>query len=161
MIDFFSHTPEQFEDPLLAGRYALEGSLGSTHTLRSIAKTGEAPYILLHTKPGIVAPGYHALERWQTVMDDSGAPWSYSDYRSEKGDVRLIDCQTGSVRDDFQMGGLVMLRREALQQYVGEETHLYQFAALYDLRLFCSRQRLPLHIREFLANSSTAWTRPT
>ncbi len=150
MIDFFSHTPVQFEDPLLAGRYALEGSLGSTHTLRSIAKTGEAPYILLHTKPGSVAPGYHALERWQTVMDDSGAPWSYSDYRSEKGDVRLIDCQTGSVRDDFQMGGLVMLRREALQQYVGEETHLYQFAALYDLRLFCSRQRLPLHIREFL-----------
>ena len=115
MIDFFSHTPEQFEDPLLAGRYALEGSLGSTHTLRSIAKTGEAPYILLHTKPGSVAPGYHALERWQTVMDDSGAPWSYSDYRSEKGDVRLIDCQTGSVRDDFQMGGLVVLRREALQ----------------------------------------------
>ena len=143
---------------MVAGRYKLDGPLGSTHTLRSIAKTGSAPYILLHTKPGTVELGYHALHRWETLMDDSGAGWSYADYRTTEP-VRLIDYQVGSVRDDFQMGALVMVRRKVLQEYVEQETHVYQYAALYDLRLFCSRQRLPLHIGEFLYKMDETDTR--
>ncbi|MBP5196338.1 MAG: DUF4922 domain-containing protein [Bacteroidaceae bacterium] len=158
MTDFFSYTEQGFEDELVAGRYKLDGPLGSTHTLRSIAKTGSAPYILLHTKPGTVELGYHALHRWETLMDDSGAGWSYADYRTTEP-VRLIDYQVGSVRDDFQMGALVMVRRKVLQEYVEQETHVYQYAALYDLRLFCSRQRLPLHIGEFLYKMDETDTR--
>ena len=38
-----------------------------------------------------------------------------------------------------------------LKEYVAQENlHNYQFAALYDLRLFISRKQLPLHIDEFL-----------
>lgn len=158
MTDIFSNSSLLPEDEKIEGKYVLDGSLGSTHTLRSIAKTGSAPYILLHTKPGTVELGYHALHRWETLMEDSGAPWSYADYRTTEP-VRLIDYQVGSVRDDFQMGGLVMVRRDVLQEYVEQETHVYQFAALYDLRLFCSRRRLPLHIGEFLYRMDETDTR--
>lgn len=158
MTDFFSFSPEQFSDDLIGESFVLEGSLGSTHTLRRIARQGSAPYLLLHIRPGRVSFGYHALERWETLMDDSGAPWSYADYRTTES-VRLIDYQLGSVRDDFQMGALVMVRRDVLTEYVEQETHVYQYAALYDLRLFCSRRMLPLHVRESLYSMDETDTR--
>jgi SpoIID/LytB domain protein len=65
--------------------------------------------------------------------------------------VPLIDYQLGSVRDDFQMGSVLLFRTEVLKEYAAQENlHNYQFAALYDLRLFISRKQLPLHIDEFL-----------
>ena len=65
--------------------------------------------------------------------------------------IRLIDYQLGSVRDDFQMGSLLLFRTEVLKEYVSQEDlHNYQFAALYDLRLFISRKQIPLHVDEFL-----------
>ena len=150
MTDFYSYEPTLLSDSHIAGAYALEGSLGSTHTLRRIARQGSAPYVLLHTAPGTLSLGYHALERWEMLMQDSGATMSYADYRTAGAMVCLIDYQVGSVRDDFQMGGLVMVRRDVLQEYVEQEAHIYQYAALYDLRLFCSRSCLPLHINECL-----------
>jgi len=63
----------------------------------------------------------------------------------------LIDYQLGSVRDDFQMGSVLLFRTEVLKAYAAQENlHNYQFAALYDLRLFISREQLPLHVDEFL-----------
>ena len=69
----------------------------------------------------------------------------------ERRSMPLISCQLGSVRDDFQMGSVLLFRTEVLKEYVAQENlHNYQFAALYDLRLFISRKQLPLHIDEFL-----------
>ncbi len=65
--------------------------------------------------------------------------------------VPLIDYQLGSVRDDFQMGSVLLFRTEVLKEYVAQENlHNYQYAGLYDLRLYISRKQLPLHIDEFL-----------
>ena len=65
--------------------------------------------------------------------------------------LRLIDYQLGSVRDDFQMGSVLFFRTEVLKEYVAQENlHNYQYAGLYDLRLYISRKQLPLHIDEFL-----------
>ena len=63
----------------------------------------------------------------------------------------LRDCQAGSVRDDFQMGSVLLIRSSVLKEYVGQENlHNYRYAALYDFRLFLSRKQLPFHIDEFL-----------
>ena len=144
-------------DPNVNAVYLLrEGTAGQTRTLRFIAQQATAPYILLYTKYDTLRLGYHALTRWLTIAEDSGATLLYADHYTLTPDGKLsamplIDCQLGSVRDDFQMGSLLLIRTSALQRYVAREgLHAYQYAALYDLRLHLSLERLPLHVDEFL-----------
>ena len=129
---------------------------GNTRTIERIAETATASYTLLYCKYDTLQLGYHALTRLLTIAEDSQALMMYSDHYSlspdgERHAMPLIDYQLGSVRDDFQMGSLLLFRTEVLKEYVAQENlHNYQFAALYDLRLFISRKQLPLHIDEFL-----------
>ena len=129
---------------------------GNTRTIKRIAETATATYTLLYCKYDTLQLGYHALTRLLTIAEDSQALMMYSDHYSlspdgERHAMPLIDYQLGSVRDDFQMGSLLLFRTEVLKEYVAQENlHNYQFAALYDLRLFISRKQLPLHIDEFL-----------
>ncbi|MCD8302946.1 MAG: DUF4922 domain-containing protein [Prevotellaceae bacterium] len=126
-----------------------------TETLKEIAQTGTSAYVLLYTKTAPLELGFHALERFLTVASDSGAPLVYADHyavvEGEKRKSPVTDYQLGSVRDDFRMGSVLFIRRSALTEYfLQEHLHQYQHAALYDLRLFFSRQQLPLHINEYL-----------
>ena len=134
-------------------------STGDTRTIRYIAEIATAPYTLLYNKYDTLQLGYHALTRLLTIAEDSQALMIYADhYKQTPSDpaspviaTPLIDYQIGSVRDDFQMGSLLLFRTEVLKEYVRQENlHRYQYAALYDLRLFISRKQLPLHVDEFL-----------
>ena len=133
-----------------------EESIGNTKTIKHIAEAACAPYTLIYTKYDTLQLGYHALTRWLTIAEDSKALMLYADHytltpNGERHAMPLIDCQLGAVRDDFQMGSLLLFRTSALKEYARQENlHNYQYAALYDLRLFISRQQLPLHIDEFL-----------
>ena len=138
---------------------------GNTKTIKRIAKTTSAPYTLLYTKYDTLQLGYHALTRLLTIAEDSGAWMIYADHYQIQNDgerqaTPLIDYQLGSVRDDFQMGSVLLIRTEALKAYAAQENlHNYQFAALYDLRLFISREQLPLHVDEFLYTEAEHDTR--
>lgn len=129
---------------------------GKTQTLLWMAEQATTPYILLYTKYDRLRLGYHALHRMLMVAEDSGALMLYADHyvetpQGERSTMPLIDCQLGSVRDDFQMGSVLIIRTSALLQYVAQQhLHPYQFAALYDFRLFVSRTMLPVHLDEFL-----------
>ena len=131
-------------------------SPGNTRTIRHIAETASAPYTLLYTKYDTLQLGYQALTRLLTIAEDSNALMLYADHYTRTPDgerhaMPLIDYQIGSVRDDFQMGSVLLFRTSALKEYALQENlHNYQYAALYDLRLFISRQQLPQHIDEFL-----------
>ena len=133
-----------------------EEGTGCTRTLKWMAQQASAPYILLYTKFDTLQLGYHALDRWITIAEDSKALMLYADHYiltpdGKRSPMPLIDCQQGSVRDDFQMGSLLLIRTEVLKEYVAQENlHPYHYAALYDLRLFISRKQLPLHIDEYL-----------
>ena len=133
-----------------------EDGPGRTQTLRWIAGQATAPYILLYTKYDRLRMGYHALHRMLRVADDSRSLILYADHyvetpAGERSPMPLIDCQLGSVRDDFQMGSLLLIRTSALQEYVAQEhLHPYLYAALYDFRLYVSRQMLPVHLDEYL-----------
>ena len=133
-----------------------EGGLGCTRTIRQIAQLATAPYVLLYTKYDTLELGYHALHRLLAIAEDSMGEMWYADHHivtpeGEKRAMPLIDYQEGSVRDDFQMGSVLLIKTEALNAYVNQEhLHTYQHAALYDLRLFISRRSLPVHIDEFL-----------
>ena len=127
-----------------------------THILQEIAEKAHARYTLIYLKTWPLELGYEALTRLVTIADDSGATLLYADHYTTTPDGErqrhpLIDYQVGSVRDDFAMGSLLLIRTEALKRYFQQEMlHPYRFAGLYDLRLFLSREVLPLHVTEYL-----------
>ena len=128
----------------------------STRALGEIAALARAKYTLIYTKTWPLQLGYEALTRLVTIADDSGASMLYADHYTLTPDGKrearpLIDYQLGSVRDDFAMGSVLLIRTEGLKQYFQQDKlHPYQHAGLYDLRLFLSRNMLPLHIKEYL-----------
>lgn len=129
--------------------------LFSSDCIRRIAREATAEFCLFWTKTTPVRLEPYALERLTRVAADTGAPLLYSDYYEIKeGQCQphpVLDYQTGSVRDDFQMGSLLLFRTEALKAYLEECPEAdYSFAGLYDLRLFLSRRSLPVHLDELL-----------
>ncbi len=143
-------------DPNVCAIHQLKEPPVATRVLQKVAQTAQARYVLLYTKAWPLELGYEALTRWVTIADDSGAMLLYADHQRVLPDGSrqrhpLIDYQVGSVRDDFDMGSLLLIRTEGLKRYFGQEMlHAYQHAGLYDLRLFLSREVLPLHVGEVL-----------
>ena len=131
------------------------GRLQSTAAVQAIARHATADYVLLCTKSTPLQLGLYATRRWIRVADDAGALMVYADHFSvEDGEtVRhpAIDYQVGSIRDDFDFGSVVLMRTDTLCDYVGQDNLPdYQYAGLYDLRLFLSRRGTILHLDEFL-----------
>ena len=144
------------EDPNVGNIHQLVEPPFCTRVLQEIADKAEARYTLLYTKTWPLRLGYQALTRLVTIADDSGADLLYADHYTLLPDGTqerrpLIDYQLGSVRDDFAMGSVLLIRTERLKAYFQQEiVHLYKYAGLYDLRLFLSLDQLPLHISEYL-----------
>ena len=130
-------------------------SLSDSRFVSLVAENAVAAYALLCLKPFALQLGESALERMMLVAGDTEATMVYSDrYTVEQG-VRkthpVIDYQEGALRDDFDFGSVWLVRTSLLHQYVADEhDHDYQYAALYDLRLFLSREGRLLHLNEYL-----------
>jgi len=138
--------------------------LTSTNTVMSIAENADADYTLLCTKPRPMTLGPSALERMLRVADDSGAALVYSDHYTIANGQRqahpVIDYQSGSLRDDFDFGSLLLIRSDLLRKYAAEETEReYSYAGLYDLRLFLSRNGTIFHLNEYLYTEEETDTR--
>jgi hypothetical protein len=103
----------------------------------------QADYLLFTFAGSAITLGARTLERLVQLADDTGAAWLYSDFRevNEKGETSdhpLIDYQTGSIRDNFDFGSVVLLSRAAalaaMAKYGAVPGEL-QWGGLYDLRL--------------------------
>ena len=130
-------------------------SLQSTATVKTIAAHAHTTYVMLLTKMTALTIGYRAVERFLSVAEDSGADWVYADHYSvENHQVTkhpVIDYQTGSLRDDFDFGSLLLIRSSMLQNYVAQsELPDYRYAGLYDLRLYISRHGQLFHLNEMV-----------
>lgn len=143
----------------------------ATKTLLDIARNNEAKYVALYLKDATFTPAYRCFERLAQVADDTNAAMVYADRWEQRldSDNRLsaptphpvIDYQMGSVRDDFDFGGLWLVRGEWLKEYAESHKNTtepakpdYQYAAAYDLRLFLSRKGEIVHLREMLYTES-------
>ena len=77
-------------------------NLSGTAVFEEIAKRCEAEYCLLYQKTLPLELGFHALERWLCVADDTQAAMIYADHYTIKDGQRqskpLIDYQPGSLR---------------------------------------------------------------
>ena len=122
--------------------------------LRKVAATASAEFTLLYTRQTDLSLVHYALERMLQVADDTGAVMLYADrFISKGGEVSpapVIDYQEGSLRDDFEFGGLLLLRTAALKEAAARMTADYEAAGLYDLRLKVSQQGRLEHIGEYL-----------
>ena len=138
--------------------------LESSNTVRSIAENTDADYVIICTKATPIRWGLYALERFLRTADDTGAVMVYSDHYSvQEGKLEkhpVIDYQAGSLRDDFDFGSLWLVKAQNLLDYAAQQDRQeYQFAGLYDLRLYLSRVGEIFHINEFLYTEDELDTR--
>jgi hypothetical protein len=129
--------------------------LYSSATMHAIASTVKTPYTILQIHDTEMEFGQFALERMVSVAEATGAGFVYSDYYDMKGGKRyphpVNDYQSGSIRDDFDFGSLLLLDSGLVKSASeGTRTDAYRFAGLYELRLWIARRQLPIRIGEFL-----------
>jgi len=143
-------------------------NLCSSNAIMKVAERARAEYVLLFSKPTSVVLGQGALERMLRAACDSGAALVYADRserRVEDGVVTVekhpvIDYQLGSIRDDFDFGSLLLVRTSLLHTFAMQAgEHDYQYAGLYALRLFLSREGQLLHLNETLYTEEALDTR--
>ena len=133
-----------------------------------IASCAEDEYVLLYTKPGEFNWVNWGLQRMIQVATDTRAAMVYADHLVNKGARHLysepavnkgarhlyspaIDYQDGSLRDDFDFGGVQIYRTSVLKEAAaGMKAGEYEYAGLYDLRLRASRLGPLVHIGEYL-----------
>ena len=140
--------------------------LESSNTVSSIAENTDADYVIICTKATPIRWGLYALERFLRTADDTGAVMVYSDHYSvQEGKLEkhpVIDYQAGSLRDDFDFGSLWLVKAQNLLDYAAQQDRQeYQFAGLYDLRLYLSRVGEIFHVNEFLYTEDELDTRPS
>lgn len=135
--------------------FVITDRLESSNTIVSIAENTDADYVMICTRHTTIGWGNNTLERFLRVADDTDAVMVYADHykmvedKMEKHPV--IDYQSGSLRDDFDFGSLWCIKAQALAGYIAQpDREEYQFAALYDLRLYLSRVGEIFHLNEFL-----------
>jgi len=126
----------------------------SSDAMKKIAVSAQTEYILFITKNPNLQLGQHAVCRLAGIAEATRAGIVYADYYTLKnetlGKCPLIDYQSGSVRDDFDFGSLLLIRTKALQQAVAETKEEYHFAGWYNIRLKISQHNEILHLNEFL-----------
>lgn len=135
--------------------FVITDRLESSNTIASIAENTDADYVMICTRHTTIGWGNNTLERFLRVADDTDAVMVYADhYKMVEGKMEkhpVIDYQSGSLRDDFDFGSLWCIKAQALADYIAQsDCEEYQFAALYDLRLYLSRVGEIFHLNEFL-----------
>ncbi len=122
----------------------------STAEIRRIAGEADTEYTIIYTRPSNLRFVQFGMERMVQIADDTAAAMVYSDRFDGGEPAPVIDYQEGSLRDDFDFGGVQMYRSSVLKEAVAGMDADYQFAGLYDLRLRVSRLGKLFHINEFL-----------
>lgn len=130
----------------------------STEAMRRIAEQSTGFSTVINLTDDMIEFTHHGFSRLEHVLRETGAVMVYSDYYSASTTVadgcneptlnRLIDCQEGSLRDDFDFGKIVMVNTEKMCEAVGGMTDNFEAAGWYDLRLRLSRSGGIVHIPE-------------
>lgn len=144
--------------------FVITDRLESSNTIVSIAENTDADYVMICTRHTTIGWGNNTLERFLRVADDTDAVMVYADhYKMVEGKMEkhpVIDYQSGSLRDDFDFGSLWCIKAQALADYIAQpDREEYQFATLYDLRLYLSRVGEIFHLNEFLYSEAELDTR--
>lgn len=126
----------------------------STQAMQAIAEHSDKAYTLVYTKRTALRLGMFALERMVQVMEMTQAGMVYADHYQQMDGIQkpvpTIDYQSGSLRDDFDFGSVLLFNADAFKKAIKETREEYQYAGLYDLRLKISQESELVHINEYL-----------
>ena len=126
----------------------------SSQAVKEVAAKAGTEYTLIYTKPTELRWVNWGLERLEQVADYTGAAMCYSDRFTQVGsevcEAPVIDYQPGSLRDDFEFGGVQLYRTSVLKAAAAMMSENYQYAGLYDLRLKISELGRIEHVNEYL-----------
>ena len=122
----------------------------STKSVKQVADAADAEYTLIYTRQTELSWVRFGLERLEQIASDSGAAMIYADHFDGDAPAPVIDYQQGSLRDDFDFGGVQLYRTSALKEAASKMDAEYEFAGLYDLRLRVSEIGPLVHVNEFL-----------
>ena len=128
----------------------------STSELKKEARSVDADFILLCVDESVPHLYPMSVDRMIKVADSVSASIVYSDYRLISDDsvetVVLIECSDGGVlRDDFDYGPVLLVRRSCFVEALGKCDADYRYCALYAAILIMSCSgKLPFHISETL-----------
>ncbi len=120
----------------------------STQFVRETLSACRDQYILLNLTGREVTITDEAAERLKECALANGAGMAYSDYIKTIGPdatvpAPLIDIQSGSLRDDFDFGALVLLTPAGIDAYLAFTGDEFKTAGFYQLRLAIQRS-LPI-----------------
>lgn len=120
----------------------------STQFVRETLSACRDQYILLNLTGREVTITDEAAERLKECARANGAGMVYSDYIKAIGadatvPAPLIDIQSGSLRDDFDFGALVLLTPAGIDAYLDSGGSEFRTAGFYQLRLAIQRS-LPI-----------------
>ena len=122
--------------------------------IRRIAEETSSEYTMLYTRPTALEWVDHGLERMLQVAEYTGAAMVYADHFATADGVTaqapVIDWQKGSLRDDFDFGGVMLVRSTAFREAASRMKADYEFAGLYDLWLKLSQKGDFVHVNEYL-----------
>ena len=122
----------------------------SSARIRQIAADAEGEFTLIYTRTTQLSWVRFGLERLIQVAQDSSAAMAYADHFDGDKPSPVIDYQAGSLRDEFDFGGVQLYRTSALRQAAAAMTSEFEFAGLYELRLRVSEIGPLVHVPELL-----------
>ena len=142
-------------------------SMSWLHSYKAFHCGDNSIYGIYILKPVHIEMGHMALRRMIKVAEDTGAAMVYCDhyYRLPDGSLAkhpVIDCQEGSLRDDFDFGPIVMINCNCLFKACMEIEHDFEelkYAGFYAERLAMSRFGKIVHIPEYLYTTNLGETR--
>ncbi len=126
----------------------------STKTLKALSEEADSEFILLQLKPLEIVFEKFSLSRFFEVAKLTGAGLIYSDFYELNNSNLIahpqIDYKPGSIRDDFDFGEVLVIKKSVLDEYLTNNTEDFIQAGMYSLRLFISRKYPVIRIPEFL-----------
>lgn len=122
----------------------------SSASVREAALAAEGEFTLIYTRPTQLSWVQFGLERLVQVARDSGAAMAYADHFDGDTPAPVIDYQPGSLRDEFDFGGVQLYRTSVLREAAAAMASSYEFAGLYELRLRASQLGPLVHVPELL-----------
>jgi len=126
-------------------------SAACSNLFKEIYEKCKSKYILLLNGNTRIDVSENSLIKLLNAAEEQDAGIVYSDFNENSGNKiiphPLIDYQYGSIRDDFEFGPLMLVRKESLDKFYRQDDK-YRFAALYSLRLAVSRNHSLIRIKE-------------
>ena len=128
-------------------------SLSESVLFIDAAQRASSPYIFFVLKELAELPSCSALVKMCNAIEDD-ASMLYCDYSKVVNgtlcEAPTIDYQSGSLRNDFDFGSLVLVRNSALKGYAAQRLSKCNYAGFYQLRLALSRLGRLQHLNQNL-----------